>query len=231
MCLLSDPLRSFKAVVTAGKNRHRRLARSRTGRMTDWLAKRWVVAAGFLAAAFIAVFPLISARYPVSAQLIYLCSPAYMIHQVEEHSHDRFRGFVNQRLFACSSAMTVSDVLIINLPLVWGVNLLSAYAACLVAPGYGLLAAYAMLINGLGHIVMAAMLRIYNPGLITAIALFVPLSGAIFATTIVQVFTSPQQHLYAFGAAVAFHLIIAGNAVRRAAAARSTQQQLTNTVN
>lgn len=190
-------------------------------RLTEWLATRWVVAAAFIAGALLAILPLVVARYPLPSQLIYLCSPAYMIHQVEEHSRDRFRTFVNQRLFAGAMAMTVGDVLIINLPLVWGVNLLSAYAACLVAPGYGLLAGYAMLINGIGHVVIAIRLRAYNPGLLTALVLFVPLGSAVIVTTTSQGLTSTRQHLLAIGIAVAFHLLIAGNALRRVAAARN----------
>ena len=77
---------------------------------------------------------------------------------------------------------------------------------------------------------MAVLLRIDNPDFIAAIV-FLPLSGAIIAITTSEALASLQQQLYAIGAALGFPLIIAVDALRRAAAARSAQQSLTNTIN
>lgn len=142
--------------------------------LQDWLADYWVVGAGFMAAALIATAPVLVLSLPVF--LIFLHSPVYMAHQVEEHTHDRFRSFVNENVFAGRDALSVAAVLVINLPFVWGVNLLALYAAFACGPAWGLVAPYVMLVNAFAHIVTSARLRKYNPGLVTGIVLFLPLS-------------------------------------------------------
>ncbi|MEH0071063.1 HXXEE domain-containing protein [Pannonibacter sp. Pt2-lr] len=44
-----------------------------------------------------------------------------------------------------------------------------------IAPGWGLIAVYLLLINAALHVVQGLVLRLYNPGLVTAVALFIPL--------------------------------------------------------
>lgn len=139
-----------------------------------WLADRWVAGAGFMAAALIATAPVLPLPLPVF--LIFLHSPFYMVHQVEEHTDDRFRRFVNENVFAGRDALGVAAVLVINLPLVWGVNLLALYAAVAWGPAWGLVAPYVMLVNALAHVATSARLRKYNPGLVTGTILFLPLS-------------------------------------------------------
>jgi hypothetical protein len=139
-----------------------------------WLAGHWVVGAGFMAAALLAIAPIIA--LPLPAFLIFLHSPGYMAHQVEEHTGDRFRSFTNARVFAGNDVLTTASVLIINLPFVWGVNLLALYAAILWGPAWGLVAPYLMLVNAITHVAAGLKLRSYNPGLITSIVVFLPLS-------------------------------------------------------
>ncbi|WFP77783.1 HXXEE domain-containing protein [Mesorhizobium sp. WSM4906] len=141
-----------------------------------WLADYWVIGAGFMAASLIAVAPVVSLSLPVF--LIFLHSPLYMIHQVEEHTGDRFRKFANENVFGGRNALTVASVLVINLPFVWGINLLALYAAFLWGPAWGLVAPYVMVVNALAHLVTSARLRKYNPGLVTSVTLFLPLSVA-----------------------------------------------------
>ena len=97
--------------------------------LENWLAGRWVAAAGFMAVSLLALLPLMLAAFEPALVLIFLHSPAYMLHQVEEHADDRFRAFVNQRVFGGREALSVAAVLVINLPLVWGLNLAALYAA------------------------------------------------------------------------------------------------------
>lgn len=149
-------------------------------RLQAWLADYWVVGAGFMAASLIAVAPIVSLSLPVF--LIFLHSPFYMVHQVEEHTGDRFRKFANENVFGGRDALTVASVLIINLPFVWGINLLALYAAFLWGPAWGLVAPYVMIVNALAHLVTSARLRKYNPGLVTSIVLFLPLSVATIWT-------------------------------------------------
>lgn len=145
-------------------------------KLQRWLADYWVVGAGFMAASLVAVAPVVPLSWPVF--LIFLHSPFYMLHQVEEHTGDRFRKFANENVFGGRDALTVASVLIINLPFVWGINLLALYAAFLWGPAWGLVAPYVMIVNALAHLVTSARLRKYNPGLVTSIVLFLPLGVA-----------------------------------------------------
>ncbi len=74
--------------------------------LNTWLTSRWVAAAGFMAATLLAILPLVQAAYALPLVLIFLHSPGYMLHQVEEHTGDRFRTFVNQRLFGGRNALS-----------------------------------------------------------------------------------------------------------------------------
>lgn len=143
-----------------------------------WLASHWVTGAGFMAAGLLAVGPLLGRLMPLGLFLIFLHTPAYMIHQVEEHTDDRFRRFTNDRVFAGRDVLRPVDILVINLPLVWGVNLAALYAAFAWGAGYGLVAPYTMLVNALAHLGATAQFKTYNPGLVTAVILFLPLGIA-----------------------------------------------------
>lgn len=145
-------------------------------RLRDWLAGYWVIGAGFMAASLVAAAPVIPLS--ILTFLIFLHSPAYMIHQVEEHTGGRFRKFTNEHVFGGRNALTVTTVLVINLPLVWGVNLLALYAAYMWGPAWGLVAPYIMLMNALAHLATFARFSMYNPGLVTSAVLFLPLSVA-----------------------------------------------------
>lgn len=107
-------------------------------KLQAWLADYWVIGAGFMAASLIAAAPIVALPLPVF--LIFLHSPVYMVHQVEEHTGDRFRKFANEHVFGGRDALTVASVLVTNLPFVWGINLLALYAAFLWGPAWGLVA-------------------------------------------------------------------------------------------
>jgi hypothetical protein len=143
-------------------------------KLERWLADYWVIGAGFMAASLVAVAPVI--LLPLPMLLIFLHSPVYMVHQVEEHTGDRFRKFANEHVFGGRDTLTVAWVLVINLPFVWGINLLALYAAFLWGPAWGLVAPYVMIVNALAHLVTSARLGKYNPGLVTSVILFLPLS-------------------------------------------------------
>lgn len=184
--------------------------------MVAWLSRRWVIGAGFMAAAGLAALPIIATLVSLPVLLIFLCSPIYMVHQVEEHHHDRFRCFVNDTLFAGRCAMTRRDVLIVNVPVVWGLNLGAAYVAYFLTPAAGMVAGYAMLVNAVGHLIAAARLHGYNPGLLSAALLFVPLGTAVVVTAGPLQSTSVAWHIAAFGGALVVHIAIAASAFWRA---------------
>lgn len=176
--------------------------------MVEWLAARWVAGAGFMAAALLALeLPLIE-TWPFWLVLIFLHSPFYMIHQVEEHTGDRFRRFANDKMFGGREGLTTGAVLVINMPGVWGINLAALYAALFIAPGLGLVAPYAMLVNGLTHLGAAGKLRIYNPGLVTAVAMFLPLSLVTIFTVGGLPGVGWGDHAIGLGAALLLHALI-----------------------
>lgn len=180
--------------------------------LKTWLASHWVSAAGFMAAALLAVWPLLNAAYVLPLVLIFLHSPGYMLHQVEEHTGDRFRTFVNQRVFGGRDALSVAAVLVINIPVVWGLNLAALYAAYLWGAGFGLMAPYAMLINGITHIGAGIRFRSYNPGLVTSLIVFLPLSlWTLFSVGPVGV----VFHLAGLGLAIILHALIIANVLSR----------------
>jgi hypothetical protein len=139
----------------------------------EWLNRHWVPAA--LCAAILFSLPILAQYWPPAWLLIFVMLPTYMFHQVEEHAGDRFRVFVNQHVFHGAEALTPLAVLWINLAGVWGVGLLSIYAATFLNIGWGLSMVYLVLVNAVAHIVAAVLWRTYNPGLWTALAMFVPL--------------------------------------------------------
>jgi hypothetical protein len=177
-----------------------------------WLASRWVAAAGFMAAALLVLWPLVHAAYALPLVLIFLHSPGYMLHQVEEHTGDRFRTFVNRHIFGGRNALSVAAVLVINIPVVWGLNLAALYAAYLWGAGYGLVAPYAMLVNGVTHIAAAVRFRRYNPGLATSLLIFLPAGiGTIMATGPVD----SGFHCAALGLALLLHALIVADVLLR----------------
>jgi len=142
--------------------------------MQDWLNRHWVAAALCMAVLLTVLIPIFAQRWAPPWLLIFALLPAYMFHQVEEHSGDRFRMFVNQHVFHGVEALTHAAVLWINLPGVWGLGLLSIYMVTFSNIGWGLSMVYVVLVNAAAHIGGAILWRQYNPGLWTALALFVP---------------------------------------------------------
>jgi hypothetical protein len=131
--------------------------------------------AGLLAGLFLlAMLPLFAGQWATALVAVFLQLPAYMVHQVEEHAGDRFRRFINDHLAGGADILTTPIVVIVNVPLVWGMDLVALYAARLVAPGWGLIAVYLTLVNAIVHVVAAVRLRMYNPGLVTAVVVFLP---------------------------------------------------------
>ena len=102
--------------------------------MKHWLAAHWVPGALMMAIALLLLAPLLVGPWGWPVALVYLASPVYMLHQVEEHTGDRFRAYVNVRMFGGLEALTTSDVLWVNIPGVWGVDLVALYAAYSLGP-------------------------------------------------------------------------------------------------
>jgi Protein of unknown function with HXXEE motif len=183
------------------------------------LIRYWLWLA-FGLAPLLAAVPFFVSDWPPSVLFTYLLSPAYMLHQIEEHWRDRFRTFVNQRVFGGSEALTAAAVFWINVPIVWGLNLGAFLSAWLARFDFALVAAYLMLVNAVVHTL--GIFRFgYNPGLITSLVVFFPLSlAAILAAP-----ASLPSHLFALGAAVLGHALLFGYALLRVRRLKQAQKQ------
>lgn len=179
---------------------------------------QWPKAAAFTACFLLALLPIVWSSEGLAAMLIYVQLPIYMIHQLEEHHGDRFRLYINQRLGA--EALTRPATFAINLFGVWVLMLASFLLAYYVDPALGLIAVYLTAVNAAVHLAGAAATRAYNPGLATAIALFLPLS--IWAIIEVNHHYNVPDTIQALAIliAIASHLAIIAYVMRRRRMAR-----------
>ncbi|HEY1804212.1 MAG TPA: HXXEE domain-containing protein [Terracidiphilus sp.] len=183
--------------------------------MFDRLVASWVYG-GFLAGLLMLLLtPLFVHGWPQALVATYLCLPIYMLHQYEEHDNDRFWEFVNSmgngRLYLSHLA-----VFIINVPGVWGVIAVSLWLAIRLNPGFGLIAAWLIVVNGAIHVAHALIFRRYNPGLGTAIALFMPFGVWCLVTIQHAGGGTPWMHLIGLATAIGIHVIIIVHVVKAA---------------
>jgi len=180
----------------------------------EWLERNWMYAGAVCGVLLIALGPVLAAPLGPALLAVYAQLPAYMIHQVEEHHRDRFRLWFNATIGGGREALTPFAVLVINLAGVWAVDVAALYLARFVAPGLGLIAVYLTLVNAVVHVAGGVVQRRYNPGLVTAVVLFLPcaawglvaLSGA-----------SAAEHVIGLACAVLVHLAIVAHVRRRLA--------------
>lgn len=143
--------------------------------MLQRLINNWVYG-GFLAGLLLLLLaPLFTHSWPPALALTFLVLPVYMLHQYEEHDNDRFRLFFNRTIGKGKEVLSPMTVFITNVPGVWGVIGLSLYLAAYWNSGFSLIAIYLVLVNAFVHIVQAIRFRSYNPGLVSAFLLFLPL--------------------------------------------------------
>jgi hypothetical protein len=185
--------------------------------MQEWLNRHWVPGALCTAILLTVLMPVLAQRWSPAWLLIFAMLPIYMFHQVEEHTGDRFRVFVNEHVFHGVEALTPLAVLWINLPGVWGVGLLAIYAATFLSIGWGLSMVYLVLLNAVAHIVAAVLWREYNPGLWTALSLFVPV-GTLALFEIARVpSVEPIHHVAGLAVGITIHAAIVVHTRGRAA--------------
>lgn len=174
---------------------------------------QWPEAAGLTACFLLALLPIVWSDGGLAAMLIYVQLPIYLIHQLEEHHGDRFRLFINGRLG--SEVLTRPATFAINLFGVWVLMLVSFLLAYYVEPALGLIAVYLTGVNALVHLAGTLVTRTYNPGLLTAIVLFLPLSiGAIVEVNRTYEVPGTIQAL-AVAIAIASHMAIIAFVIRR----------------
>lgn len=146
--------------------------------MLQRLIAHWVYGGVLAGVLLLVLSPLLLSGWPPALAATFLLLPAYMVHQYEEHDQDRFRRFFNETLGQGLEVLSPLAVFITNVPGVWGVIAASLYAARTVGLGWALVAVYLVLVNAVVHIVHGIVFRRYNPGLGTAILVFLPLGTA-----------------------------------------------------
>lgn len=169
------------------------------------LAMYWVYGGSLAGVLLLILMPALVRGWPLPLTLVLLMLPVYMLHQYEEHDDDRFRLFCNHWIGHDTDILPHTAIFIINIPGVWGVMALSLYLAQNVAIGYGAIAVYLAIVNAFAHIGPAIALRRYNPGLISAIVLFLPVGG-FAAWRIAQAGGGWPYQLLGLGIAVAIHI-------------------------
>jgi Protein of unknown function with HXXEE motif len=185
---------------------------------SDWFLHNWMYA-GFLAGLFLlAIAPVFAAAVGLPLLFVYLQLPVYMLHQLEEHYDDRFRKYVNDLVAGGREALSTPAVVVINVVGVWVVILIVLYLARFVGLGLGLIAIYLTLVNALVHIVQAAVQRRYNPGLATAVVLFLPVGiwGLMVVSDTPGV--TATDHLVGFAVAILINATLVAYIKHRAAA-------------
>lgn len=149
-----------------------------------------------------------------------LMAAAYMLHQFEEHWIDALgrlyplRGFLNERLAAAfgpeaAAAMTPEAIFFINTSVVW----LIAFIAIWAAPAHvfpAMAMAGVMLVNGAAHVVAALALGAYNPGLVSSLLLFLPLSLALYRSLLADGRARPIAAAAGIAWGVLAHVILIG---------------------
>lgn len=188
---------------------------SAPGTRADRLADNWVYGGALAGVMLLCLTPALTAGWPAADVLIFLTLPVYMIHQYEEHDADRFRHFMNATMAGGREAMTRRAVFVINVFGVWAPLALCVALTRSGGPGFGVFAGWLLLVNALLHAAPALRMRRYNPGLVTALLLFLPLGAAVLASA--WALASPAQVWTGLALAIALHAAIIIHMKRRIA--------------
>jgi hypothetical protein len=156
--------------------------------MPTFIADSWQKALPVLAIVGVALWLALFRADPASEQAMFAALLViYMLHQIEEHLWPGgFRQFTNARVFESGRddwPVDPGGVALVNIGYVW-----LPVAAAALFPGalrwLGLAWVALTLINAVTHIVTSIRFRCYNPGLVTAIVLFVPFTVWVLASEV-----------------------------------------------
>lgn len=182
--------------------------------MFERLVSYWVYGGLLAGVLLLALSPLLLQDWPQPMAITFMLLPAYMIHQYEEHESDRFRLFFNKTLGGGFEVLSPMAVFMTNVVLVWGVISLSLYAAARVSIGFAFVAACFVLVNAAVHLVHSLVFRRYNPGLVSAVVVFIPL-GIVALISISRWGGSLRAQVLAFAIALVVHASILVYSQRR----------------
>jgi len=188
--------------------------------MRNRLITQWVYGGTLAGVPPLVRFPLLTRSWSTPLALVFLHLTMYMLHQYEERDNDRFRLFFNQTIGGGKEVLSPLAVFVINVPGVWGVIALSTWLAPDIDIGLGLVAVYLTIVNTLVHIAHAVLFRRYNPGLATAIVLFLPVGA--YTMQQIQLAGGGQIRVRAVGLGVAIGIHVAIIAYARVKGAFAT---------
>lgn len=175
----------------------------------------WVYG-GFLAGVMmLALLPLFAISWSATFTAIFVLLPIYMLHQYEEHDGDRFRLYVNRTIGNGTEVLTPAAVFVINIGAVWILDVAVIYLVWAVDLGLGLIAVYLMLINAIVHIIGAIRSHSYNPGLVTAVTLFLPAGGYALYRIQTSGAATIMEHMTGIAIGAAVHVLIIAYALHR----------------
>ncbi len=182
--------------------------------MWRWLVRdwQWPAAAVFVSVFLLAIAPPFVGLAGTTLALVYVQLPVYLLHQGEEHIGDRFRLHIN-RMLGGREALTPAATFWINALGVWAYNLLAMYLAWVVEPSAGLASGYLSVVNGVVHLVPAVVRWEYNPRLVTAVLLLLPVGGWCVAQIGASAGLLP--HAVGLAAAIGVHAVIIIYLLRR----------------
>jgi hypothetical protein len=158
----------------------------------------------------------VTSRWRDMTWLTWAATCAYLLHQVEEHGIDAegtayaFRGALCAMLgFSGPQACAIphSFITAVNISAVWVAGPLSALLAAR-WPVIGLSFFAIPFANLFAHAVPAVMTETYNPGLITAVTLFLPLSLFAFAAAMTRYHLGFRAVLATGVAGVMLHVVL-----------------------
>ena len=145
---------------------------------------------------------------------------AYIIHQFEEHWVDllgrqyAFYSDVNQLLLGVLGApgtavgpLTPEAIFVINTSLVWLIGAIAIWRS----PGHvfpSLAMAGITLVNGISHIALGIAKQSYNPGLLTAVVIFLPLAIAFYRNALVSNLAVKTQVAVSIAWAILAHILM-----------------------
>ena len=182
-----------------------RMSSSKKWLVDDW---NWPGAAAFCGIVLLGLFPVILPLAGLAVALVFLQMPLYMLHQIEEHSGDRFRLHINSVIGRGREVLTRPATFVINSLGVWGIDFVALYLAVFAGPGWGLMAIYLPLVNAVGHIGEGILRKGYNPGLWTAVFGFLPVAGGSLLIVSVRAGTTWVMQVTGLAVALLVHAAI-----------------------
>ena len=167
-------------------------------RFSVWILDNWSRAGLLAAVVLLLIAPLIDRGMCRVVLLTYLWLPFYMLHQYEEHGQGTFLDFYRRMMPRVAPYLTERKLLVVNLGTVWAFFLVSLYAAFYLHFWLALYPAYLSLINACMHVGQMVAWRSYNPGLGTALVIFLP-NAAYSIHVVAAAGATYRDNLIAFG--------------------------------